>query len=243
VFVRLGARPVALFVLLLAITTPGLIAQQESIDSPYRWREKGFRVGLWGGYQAADRGDLKFGQGPTAVIGAKLRARISSPMSIEMGFTYGGADRWVVDPRLDTGPAIIDTVSAHWLRFDLGVQIGLTGARTWKGIHPYGLVGAGLTFGVAEGASETFANPALEPFRYDIAIAPHIFVGTGVEMFTSEKMGIGFEVRDYLNRLSAPDGFLLPGVLNNIEATGFPAAESTAWQHNLEFGVTIWHYF
>jgi len=160
-----------------------------------------------------------------------------------MGFTYGGASRWVVDPRLDTGPAIIDTVSAHWLRFDLGTQIGLTGARTWKGIHPYGLVGAGLTFGVAEGASEALANPALEPFRYDISIAPHIFVGLGVEMFTSEKMGIGFEVRDYLNRLSAPDGFLLPGVLNNIEKTGFPAPQSTAWQHNLEFGVAIWHYF
>lgn len=242
-FVRRGTRPAALLLLLFAFTTPDIAAQQEHIDSPYRWLEKGFRVGLWGGYHAANRGTLKFGQGPAAAIGAKLRARISSPMSFEIGMTYAGASRWVVDPRVDTGPAIIDTVSAHWLRFDMGTQIGLTGARTWRGIHPYGLAGAGLTFGVAEGASETFADPQFEPFRYDIHIAPHIYVGGGIEMFTSETMGIGFEIRDYINRLSAPDGFLLPGVLANIETNGFPAPQGTAWQHNVEFGIAIWHYF
>lgn len=242
-FFRRGARPAALLVLMLAAMTPGLVAQQESIESPYRWREKGFRVGLWGAYHAANRGNLHFGQGPAAAGGAKMRARISSPLSIEMGFTYAPAERWVVDPRLETGPAIVDTVSAGWLRADIGVQVGLTGARTWRGIHPYGLFGGGWTFGVNEGASETFGDPAFESFRYDISTAPHIYVGTGIEVFASEKLGIGFEIRDYLNRLSAPDAFLLPGVLDVIEETGFPAPAATKWQHNLELGIAFWYYF
>lgn len=238
-----SARPGLLALLVSLCAASAALGQEGRIDSPYRWREKGFRIGLFGGYQRADRGSLEFGQGPSAVGGARLRVRISSPLSLELGAGYAPAERWVIDPRVATGPMVVDTVTAGWLRTDLGVQLSLPGARTWHGIQPYALFGAGFVFGIHEGASEVFADPALEPFRYDISTAPQIHVGAGFEVFPSEKIGIGLEVRDYLIRLSAPDGFLGSEVLQILEEVGAPAPAASAWQHNLEFGIVLWYYF
>jgi len=235
-----------LFTLLLVASVlfpANLVSQEASVDSPFRWREKGFRIGLFSGYHAANRGSLDFAQGPAPVIGGKLRIRASSPLSLELGATYAPAERWVVDAAAEGGPAIIDTVAAGWLRADLGAQIALTGARTWHGIQPYGLAGAGFVFGINEGASEFLADPALAPFRYDISTAPHLFLGLGFEVFPAKKLGIGFEVRDYLIRMSSPAGLLLPNILDLIEEAGAPAPDPTAWQHNPEFGISIWYYF
>ncbi len=215
---------------------------QESIDSPYRWREKGFRVGLIGGYHYGNRGRLEFGQGPAAMGGAKLRFRASSPLSFEVGATYAPADRWVMDINADGGPAIVDTVAAGWLRGDVGAQLGLTGARTWNGIHPYVLFGGGLVFGIDEGASEFLADQALEPFRYDISTAPHIYGGVGLE-FGRGKFTFGIEARDYMVRLTSPDGFLLPATLDRLQNFDTPAPVKTSWGHNIELGIVIWYYF
>lgn len=228
---------------LFAAAPAALEAQAERIDSPFRWREKGFRIGFFGGHHAGNRGRLDFAQGPTPVAGARMRVRASSPLSLELGATYGAADRWTLDILDEGGPMVVDTVAAGWLRADVGAQIGLTGARTWNGFHPYGLIGAGFVFGVNEGASEFLADQALEPFRYDISTAPHIYVGLGFEIFPSETIGIGFEVRDYLVRVTSPDGFLFGTTLDIIEAAGATAPQRTVWGHNPEFSVSIWYYF
>lgn len=226
-----------------ALLPTALSGQQERIDSPFRWREKGFRLGFFGGYHAANRGALEFGQGPATAAGTKLRLRVSSPLSLELGATYVPAERWTQDLLADGGPAVVDTVAAGWLRTDLTAQISLTGARTWHGIQPYGLFGTGFVFGVDEGASPALADPALEVFRYDISTAPQLHLGLGFEVFPTSKIGIGFEARDYLIRLTAPDGFLLQEVLDAIEAVGGPAPQKTSWGHNLEFGILLWYYF
>ena len=230
------------FIACVTLPTTAL-GQEHEINSPFRWREKGFRVGLFGGQHSANRGSLEFGQGPAPAAGAKMRARVSSPLSLEIGAIFAPAERWVLNPIAESGPIIMDTVSANWLRADFGAQIGLPGARTWNGIHPYALIGGGLVFGIMEGASPAMAPQEMETFRYDISTAPHIYVGFGFEVFPSEKIGIGFEVRDYLIRLSAPDGFLSPQALQAFEGTGGPAPDSSTYQHNPEFGITIWYYF
>ncbi|MDH3732760.1 MAG: hypothetical protein OEU54_04465 [Gemmatimonadota bacterium] len=239
---------IAAFALLAFTLLPSPTRAQEEggperIDSPYRWREKGLRLGLWTAYHAGNRGNLDFGQGPAFATGAKFRARISSPLSFELGLTYGFADKWVVDPREEAGPVVTDTVSAGWLRADLGVQVALTGARTWHGFHPYALLGGGWVFGLNEGASEVFGEPELAVFRYEINTAPQVFLGIGTEVFASEKIGIGFEIRDYFIRQAAPEGYFLPEILNRLDESGSPAPRRSAWLMNFEFGISLWYYF
>ena len=218
--------------------------QEERIDSPYRWIPRGLRVGWSGAYHLADRADLEFAQGSTLATGGRFRVRVSSPLNLELGAIYAPATRWVVDPRLETGPAVVDTVSAGWLRLDAGVQLGLTGARTWNGFHPYGLFGGGFVIGVNEEISETFAEQGLEPFQYKIGTAPHLYAGLGVEVFPGGgKIGIGFEARDYLIRVKTPDAFFFSDILDTIEEVGGEAPTDTQWGNNLEFGIVLWYYF
>jgi hypothetical protein len=234
------------FCLLLALTlvTPGRLgAQEERIDSPYRWIPRGLRVGLQGAYLSADRGNLEFAQGPTMVTGARFRVRVSSPLSLELGASYATPNRWVVDPRLETGPAVVDTVSSNWLSIEAGVQLGLTGARTWHGFHPYAVFGGGFLIGINEQLSDTFAEQALEPFRYKIGTAPELYGGLGFEIFPSGKIGLAFEFRDHLTRIKTPDGFFQPDILQTIADLGLEAPTDTQWLHNLEFSATLWYYF
>ncbi len=230
--------------LALVLVTPGnLSAQEERIDSPYRWIPRGLRVGVQGGYLSASRGNLDFAQGPAVVTAARFRVRVSSPLNLELGASYAPADRWVVDPRLETGPAVVDTVSASWLGIEAGIQLALTGSRTWNGFHPYALFGGGFLIGINEQVSETLAEQALEPFRYRIGTAPKLYGGLGVEIFPSGKVGLSLEFRDHLTRVKTPDGFFQIDILETIDDLGLEAPTDTQWLHNLEFSATLWYYF
>ncbi len=217
-------------------------AQEERIRSPYRWIERGLRVGLFGGYHNGSRGNLEYGQGPTSVAGARFRVRISSPLSLELGAGYAGAERWVIDPRLTTGPAPVDTVSASWLRLEAGVQLALTGRRTWNRLQPYAVFGGGFVIGLDEQIGEPFEDEALRGFVYEIGTAPALFAGVGVELFASDRITLGLEVRDYLVRLRAPDGWFAQDILTTIEEAGAEAPKRNQWAHSPEFAVVLWWY-
>lgn len=231
--------------------------QEDAIDSPYRWIERSLRVGFYGGWWAAERGVMDLGPGPTGVGGARFRARVSSPLSLEAGLGLGASERFVVDPRLDEGPAVVDTVDAGWARLEAGVQVALTGARTWHRLQPYAVIGGGLLFGLGEersdalgdgdgngdgnGDGEPPADPAAE-LRYEVGTAPFFQGALGVEFLPGGRLGIGLEARDQLLRIRTPDGFFADEILNRIEELGLPAPRETEWTHHLEVSLTLWYY-
>ena len=226
--------------------TPALAQTVNSptpIDTPYRWRERGTRLGYTAGFHSADRGALNFAQGSALTGGFKARFRVSNPLSLELGAAFSPANRYVLDFVSDSAPAWSDTVAAGWLRTDVGVQFSLPGARTWHSIQPSLVFGGGFLFGVDEGAAQFLADPVHEPYRYNIATAPHLYAGAAVEFYLSESLSIGLEARDYLTRVTAPDGFLVSTTLNLLEETGLPAVRRRNWHHNLDFGIVVWlHY-
>lgn len=243
----------------LLVLVPGLIALTPSaapgqaeagadtldIDTPYRWIQRSFRVGVFGGHVSADRGISELGPGSTVTFGARTRARISSPISLEGGVAYGSSDRFVIDPRLPNGPAPVDTVASRWLLAEAAMQFAVTGARTWHGIQPYVLIGGGFLVGVDEPRSPRLEEPEPgEPaVRADIGVAPVVQAGLGFEWMVSDRMGIGFEVRDHLWRISTPDAFFEQEVLDRIDERDLPAPQDTDWAHNLGLSVSVWRYF
>ncbi|MFQ5688837.1 MAG: outer membrane beta-barrel protein [Gemmatimonadota bacterium] len=243
---RLGPVPLratGLVAALVFASSHSAAGQQEQIDSPYRWIERGFRVGVYGGYVAANRGKLDFGPGSAATIGARLRTRVSSPLSLEIGLAAGSANRHVIDPRLVTGPAPVETVASDWAMIEAALQMALTGARTWHGVQPYLIFGTGLLIGVNQGESQTFADSTLSDFRYRLGTAPMFQAGFGAETFLSERLGLGVELRDKFTRLKPPSGFFRTEVLQIIQDLGVEAPQNTEWTNNFEFSVALWYYF
>lgn len=216
---------------------------EPSIETPYEWIERSFRVGLFGGYMDTDRGPMKLAPDPTPFAGARMRARVSSPISLEAGVSFGPSDRLTIDPRTDAPLAPVDTMASSWLLVEAAMQFAVTGARTWHGLQPYGLLGAGLLVGVDETVSPRLSEVEDAPFRYEIGVAPGLQLGLGVEWVVSDRIGIGLEARDHMWRIKSPDGFFDSEVLDRFEELGLPAPEETDWTHNLEFSVSVWRYF
>lgn len=237
------------FLALVPGTAPGQQQDSVRIDTPYRWIPHGFRVGAAGGYLDTRLSNLRLGPGSSPMGGLRARARISAPISLEGSVMYGNSDRFVVDPRLEAGPGVVDTVSSKWILAEAAMQFALTGNRTWRGLHPYLVLGAGFLVGVDEQSSPAFAAPELAEFRYDIEMMPAIQAGLGVEWLLSDRIGVALEARDHLWRVSTPGdaengtGFFRPEILNTIENADAPAPSATDWTHNLGFTLTIYRYF
>jgi hypothetical protein len=214
----------------------------DTISTPYRWIEKGTRIGLVGGYIFTDRGDPPFGPGPSPMIGTRLRARLSSPLSLEIGFIYGNSDEYVIDPRLPGGPAVVDTVGASWLIIEASLQFALTGARTYRKIQPYFLIGGGLLQGLSTEVSDALAVPR-QPFEYEIGTSGMVHIGLGAEYDISPRLGLAVEARDDLWHISTPDGWFQLSVLENILDSGAVAPDEATWTNNIELTATLYYYF
>lgn len=247
---RSGWRPGASLVvlaLLFWLPVAGADAQEPqqdpTIDTPYDWITRSFRVGVFGGYLKADPGVSNLGPDGTPFGGARMRARISSPLSLEAGVSYGASDRLVMDPRIGGVLEPVDTVSSDWLMAEAAVQFALTGARTWHDLQPYVVIGAGFLVGVNEQVSPELSEVDDVPFRYDIGVAPEVQAGLGVEWLVSERLGVGVEFRDHLWRIKTPEGFFQEEVLDRFEDQPVPAPTDSNWTHNLEFSVSVWRYF
>lgn len=217
--------------------------QDESIDTPYRWIPHSLRVGVYGGHLEGRRTDLGIGPGPTPIVGARLRGRVSSPLSLEANVSYGRSERLEIDPRLEGGPGSVGTLDSDWVLVEGGIHFALTGARTWNSLQPYAVFGAGLLLGVREEPNEALGEPELSNLRYEISSLPSLQAGLGTEWLISDRYGVGFEFRDHLWRITTPEGFFSEEILDRIEAVGAPAPEESSWTHNLEFSITVWRYF
>ena len=233
----------------LIVATSGVVlgpgtaaAQEESIDTPYRWIEHGTRVGLVGGYVFTNRGDPPFGPGSSPFLGARFRARLSSPLSLEIGVGYGNSDEYVIDPRLEGGPAVVDTVNADWLVIQASLQFALTGARSYHRLQPYVVLGGGILQGLSTGASDALASPQ-QPFRYEIGTSPMVNLGIGAELDVSKKVGLAFEARDNLWRVKTPEGWFRIDVLENILDSGSVAPSQSQWTNNFEITASLYYYF
>lgn len=241
--------PGMLAILALLVAAP-LAAQQDAIDagqpritSPYRWINRALRIGVFGGRLETNRGTMGFGPGPAFYGGLGFRARVSSPLSVEVRAGYGKSDLAVIDPRLPDGPAAVDTVSTRWGFIAAGLQFALTGQRTWHRLQPYVLLMGGFLRGFDKPVSPALSDAADAPFRYRIGTMPVLEPGLGFEWQPVERIGVGFEARDFLMHLKAPPGFFRQDVLDRIDQLGLPAPNDTQWAHNLSLTLTVWRYF
>lgn len=236
-------RLVLAVLFLAGLSLPGISAAQERIETSFEWIDRGRRVTVFGGHVAAGKGTLDIGPGSSSVFGARFRTRVSSPLSLEIGFGLGNTQRFVIDPRLDTGPAPVDTVDANWLLIEGGFQIALTGARTLHRLQPYVLLTGGVLKGRGEVVSDSLRAVEDVRFQYRIGTASVFTAGFGVEWIPNDRIGVGVELRDHLRRLNTPDGFFDLDVLQNIEALGLEAPVESEWTHNIEVSASLSYYF
>lgn len=229
-------------IVLFATPAAGL-AQQERITSSYEWVEHSARVGPTVGYMFTGEGQYGTGPYSSGILGARIRARVSSPLSLEGSFVWGNSRRASFNPFAEGGAGVTDTIPLDYLLLEGAVQLSFVGQRSIKRLQPYMVLGGGVIIGLNEGVGDDFAGIGLERFRWKLGTQPVGLVGLGAEWHFANRLSTTFEARDHIWRLKAPDGWFDLAVLDEIAEAGLPAPKESQWTHNIELSLTVWWYF
>lgn len=170
--------------------------------SPYNDVRRG-AVGIIAfGYLGGSRGSLGVGLSDGKTGGIRYEAQFGA-IGASLGLAYGRTSRYVVDPTKDslsplrkTGPFPNDVVLA-----DAGLQLMLTGRKTWRGFAPY--VGGSLGFAIG-GASPRDSSGY--KFGTKFTIAPN----AGLRWYPARRLSVRGDFRLVLWKLNYPISYKQP---------------------------------
>lgn len=192
----------------LAIHTADAAAQ--NLDSPYRFLDHKQFGGVFAGYLQPSEG--RIGGGPTAapLFGASWGIGVSGPFVFTVELAVAPTSRVV----RDTAFVAADSTWAELGEADMTMAIGManmrfniTGARTWNGLQPFMLLGAGIVRDMS-GADDIEAELP-ENLRFDYGTSFAGQLGAGIDWFPSSRLSARLDARNMLWKLGVPDAFVL----------------------------------
>jgi len=154
------------------------------------------------GHLSADRGNAKAGTSNARTFG--VRYELPAGRAIQFQFTgaYLLGDRFIIDPRADstaperrTGPYKSDLGLV-----EIGMQLRLTGGKTWHGFAPYAGTGLGLMFDVKSPGDTTGSG-----YRFGTKLT--LAFATGVRWYPARRVLINADVRAHMWKLKYPVSF------------------------------------
>jgi hypothetical protein len=189
---------------LLTASPPDRLTAQvghEPSRSPYRDVRRGGAWVLTFGYLGGSRGSVGVGLSNGKTAGIRYEALFGA-IGASLGLAYGQTNRFVVDPTKDsvtrkTGPFDDNVVLA-----DAGLQLVLTGRKTWRGFAPY--VGGALGLAIS-GASPP--DPSGYRFGSKFTLSPN----AGVRWYPARRLSVRGDFRLVLWKLNYPLSYKVPG--------------------------------
>jgi hypothetical protein len=216
-------RRVPSFALLLLLLFAAPLGAQ-TVPSPFRYIETKRAIGPFGGMLLTDPGSLELGPKSAPILGIRGGLQLTGPLSAELTGAMSVGERDVYVPTA-AGPGeplqLVGTSRLTLVLVDATARFHLTGPRTWHGVAPFLLGSAGIVTDLAR-------QPAIEELipieqRYEFGLAFAGGLGVGTDFFLRDRLSIRVEARDYLWRLTHPDG---------LTASGESERE---WVHNFAF--------
>ena len=160
---------------------------------------------LFVGHLSADRGRAGAGTSNALTFGARYEIPAGRSLLLHFTAAYLKGDRFIIDPRADDTAAARRTgpVNSTLLLTEFGLQLRLTGAKTWRGLAPYVGTGLGLLFDVDSPGDTTGSGYA---FRSKLTLSG----STGVRWYPARRVMVNADVRAQLWRLRYPVSFHTP---------------------------------
>jgi len=154
------------------------------------------------GHLGADRGVAGAGTSNARTFGARYEIPAGRALHFQFTGAYLRGDRFILDPRADsssparrTGPYKSDLALV-----EVGMQLRLTGGKTWRGFAPYVGTGLGLIFDVSSPGDTTRSG-------YQFGTKLTVAFATGIRWYPARRVMINGDVRAQLWRLKYPLSF------------------------------------
>ena len=210
----------SILITLAALAAGAAPATSQGITSPYDFVDTTMEVWAFGTAAFTDRGAIDVGPASGYGAGIGFTARVSGPFNFDARVAYIPTTRTVFDvldvPVADSAlvrqdPTVgleeVGTADLAILLLDASLRFDLTGPRTWNGLQPYALVGAGAVIRASSDDSVEEELPtATDIFvRFQNGFTGH--VGAGVEWHLADRLSVRFDARDILWKVHVPTGF------------------------------------
>ncbi|MEP7088119.1 MAG: hypothetical protein ABI884_12515 [Gemmatimonadota bacterium] len=200
----------------------------EPEKSPYRDYDYHQDFTVWAGYFGGNKGEVGIGPQSSSIAGIRYDLHIGGPAEFDVRIGRAFSKRLVLDP-LKTGDArTVGTVSdALWIA-DAGINLALTGKKSFHHVIP--IVGFGV------GLASSRASQDVGGYSFGTGLALH--GGLGLKFVSHGPWGARVDLTDYYWQLSYPGGyFLAPTGGTPILSTG---QAQNQWVSNpvLTFGVS-----
>jgi hypothetical protein len=190
---------------LIVVASYGGVAAQvghEPGRSPYRDVRRGPVGVIAFGYLGGSRGSVGVGLSNGKTGGIRYEALFGA-IGASLGLAYGRTNRFVVDPTKDslsplrkTGPFQSDVVLA-----DAGLQLVLTGRKTWRGFAPF--VGGALGVAISGTAARDSSG---YKFGTKFTLTPN----AGLRWYPARRVSVRGDFRLVLWKLNYPNSYKVP---------------------------------
>jgi hypothetical protein len=197
---------IATLALTVFLLTP-VPALAQTIRSPFEFVDERQLLGVTAGYLRTDRGNVGFGPHSAPFYGLRYAIRLSGPFVAEATAALIHTTRTVVDTlQVDGVRQTRGDGDLTLLHLGAAARFDLTGPRTWHGLMPYLLAGAGAVIQTRNVAAGDEHLPADVRFRFGTSFAGSL--GAGVEWLPVRRVGVQADVRNIFWRLNTPEPFL-----------------------------------
>ncbi len=192
-------------------------------SSPYHDIRRGAMVRVVGGYFGGTRGKVPVGPsyGPTG--GLRLEYTAGSMLIFTTGIAYAQTDAYYVTA-YDSTPRRVGPINNDLVLADAGLQLSLTGGKSFHGLQPYVGGTLGLAFGTAIPA-DTSGYQFGTKFTY----GPE----AGVRWYPARRVTVELGGRVVFYKLQYPLSYrlyVLPATATRTEGTAHPwATFGVAW--------------
>ncbi len=216
----------------LALSLGAPRAQGQDVPSSYRFFETRQEAGVFVGVTNQGTGRFGYGPSPGTLLGARYSINLGGPFGLEGVFAYQPTTRDLVDPTREEGDRVVGEGDSKLVSFDARLRFSLTGDRTWKGVHPFVLMGIGMAWDVALDPPQ---NELLLPDdRYEFGRRLVALFGGGARWFLTDRILLRGDVFVNMYQLKTPRGYLDPsrdlsGVGQKEWVSGPILSIGTAW--------------
>jgi hypothetical protein len=166
--------------------------------------------------------------GPMA--GVRWQMHLAGPAYFNLRLAGASVDRTIIDPSKRLAERVVGTEKVPMMFADIGMELGLTGHKTWHGLAPFINGGLGFT-GDLRGANDVGS------YRFGIPFT--MTLGSGVSWTPARNFALRFDWTNYLYRIGYPTTYYLK---TTEDPAPLPVGASRAfWRRNraLMIGVTL----